>query len=340
MNTLVIKKEDLKYNIEQIRKLVEKNGKDDEGNYIKIIAVLKDNAYGVGLVEYAKFLIKNGITFFAVGTIEEGIKLREAGIKEEILMLSSTALKEDIENLIKNDIIITLGSKDDAIIADQIGKKQNKKVRAHISIDTGKGINGFLYTKREEIIETLKTVENIKIEGIYSEFVDSANNEKYTKIQFQRFLDVIEVLQMNDIKIKCMHICDSSAFFKFSNMNLNAVRIGKSMLGECLTTNSIYLRKCAYIETKVAEIKTIPKGFYLKNKKNRKEIKIAKIPCNSNLKEEIKYIKINKKNYKILGNIENNIICDIGKSDIKMGEKIIIPINCKDINSHMRREYR
>ena len=81
MNTLVIKKEDIRYNIKQIKELVEKAGKDDNGNFIKIIAVLKNNGYGLGLVQYSKFLIDNGIDFLAVSTVEEAIKLREAKIE-------------------------------------------------------------------------------------------------------------------------------------------------------------------------------------------------------------------------------------------------------------------
>ena len=61
MSTLVINKKDLLENIERIKELVEKNGKDDKGNSLKIIAVVKANGYGLGIVEFTKILISKGI---------------------------------------------------------------------------------------------------------------------------------------------------------------------------------------------------------------------------------------------------------------------------------------
>lgn len=97
MKALIVEKENLKNNLRIVREIIDKDKKKP-----KLIAVIKGNGYGLGLIEYAKFLVDNGVDFFAVATVEEAIKLRENGIKQDILMMSSTAVKEDIELLIKN----------------------------------------------------------------------------------------------------------------------------------------------------------------------------------------------------------------------------------------------
>lgn len=234
MSTLVINKKDLLENIEKVKELVEKNGKDDKGNSLKIIAVVKANGYGLGIVEFTKILIDKGIKSFAVATKDEAYILREAGIKEEILLLTPNSNKEDIKKLIDNDIILTLSSKEDAKSIESVGKELNKKIRVHLKIDTGFGRYGFIYSNREEMIETLKPLENIKIEGTYSHFSVSFFDEKYTKLQFERFINVIEVLKMNEIETGLLHISNSSAFVKFPYMNLNAVRIGSAFLRKAI----------------------------------------------------------------------------------------------------------
>ena len=304
------------------------------------MAIVKENGYGLGLVEYVKFLSENGISFFAVEKIEEAINLRESGIKEEILILEQYAIKENIETLVNNNIIITLGSKEDIQIADKIGQERKKKVKAYLEIDTGIGLHGFAYDKRDEMIESLKNMTNIKIEGTFSRFVDSSQNDKFTKIQFQRFIDVIEVLKMNKIETGLLNICDQTAFFRFSNMNLNIVRIDEAFLGRTTTVSPILLRKVLTLETKISEIRKIQKGFYIGKSKLKKDIRIAIIPYSSSNLPKQKYILINKSKCRILGKVENNMICDIEKNDIKVGEKVLLPIDFNCIDKDIRREYR
>ena len=371
MKRLVVNVKDLRHNIEQIKEYAKKSGKNDKGEEVKIIAVVKSNGYGLGIIEYTKFLIDNGIKYFAVATVEEAIQLRKAGIKNDILILSATAIKKDVELLVENNIILSIGSVEDIQVAEEVAKEKNVEIRAHIKIDTGFGRYGFVYTEKEKIVENLKLLENIKIEGTYSHFSISFYNDKYTKIQFDRFLDIIELLRMNEIDPGMLHICNSSAFAKFPIMHLNAVRIGSAFLGRLSFVNALGLKKIGYLETQVSEIKTLPPKFnvsYSNVYKTKRETKVAIIPCGYSdgvnitndrdmfrkldklryivrdikdfFKKQLINVKINDTKCKVLGTIGTyHMICDITGKDIKVGDNVRIEVNPKFVDSSLRREY-
>lgn len=370
MKSVIINKEDLKHNIKVIK---EYSKKHNNGNNTKIIAVVKSNAYGLGLIEYTKFLIDNGIDCFAVSTVEEAVLLRKANIKQEILMLSSTSIEKDIEKLVDNNIILTIGSSNAKEAIEKVAKRKNIMARAHIAIDTGFGRYGFLYNQKEELLHEIKQIERIKIEGIFSHFsLAFYNKDKWTKEQFNRFTEVTKYLEGNNINVGIKHICNSSAFIKFPQMHLNAVRIGSAFLGRISVENKIGLKKIGYLKSEVAEIKKLPKKWnvgYSNIFKTKKETQIALAHVGYsdgfNVKvypdmfrpiDKLRYLansikdffrknslkaKINGKTYKIIGRLGMyHITLDITGSDIKVGDEILLDISPIYVDSNIRREYK
>lgn len=374
MKSLVINKKDLQYNIEQIKKHINKIN-HNEKEY-KLIGVVKGNAYGLGLVEFSKILIKNDIKTLAVAKIDEAIKLRKAEIKVDILMLSQTKIKTEIEELIKNDIILTIGSKEAADNLIKIAKEnKSKKIKIHIKIDSGFGRYGFLYKNINEIIDNIKKIkklDNIEIEGIFSHFsIANYKKNRYTKKQFERFTKILEILKMNNINIKTKHICNSPAFLNYPSMHLNGARIGSAFLGRVNSQSKIKLKQIGQLKTNIIETKILPKDFYvsyLKLYKTKNETKIAIIQTgygdgvNINIKNDMfrfidklrnlsqaikRFFKkekitvtINDKKYNVIGKTGMfHMIIDISKSDIKENDFVYLNINPIYINSEIRREY-
>ena len=222
------------------------------------------------------------------------------------------------------------------------------------------------------MVEALKEIKNIDIEGTFSHFSVSFFDDKYTKLQFDRFIDVIEVLKMNDIKTGMLHICNSSAFIKFPQMHLNAVRVGSAFLGRIAFKNNLGLKRIAHLEAEVSEIKELPKGFnigYSNTYTTNRKTKVALIPTGymdginletgrdmfrwvdklryivrdikDFLKNQNMYVKIGDNTCKVLGRIGTyHVVCDITGKDVKVGEKAIFQINPKYVDSSIRREYR
>lgn len=194
MKKLIISRKDLKNNLNIIKKQLYAQGKDDSGNFPKMIAVVKGNGMGLGLVEYSKFLVNNGIDFLAVANLEEAIALREAGIQTEILMLTPTTKEKELVQLIENQITLTISAKEQIETIEKIAANQECEVKAHIKIDTGFGRYGFLYSNLNDILLSFKMCDKIKICGTYTHFARPMD-EKFTKKQFDRFIEVIAFLK-------------------------------------------------------------------------------------------------------------------------------------------------
>ena len=372
MKSLVINKNDLRHNIKVIKDLAKLEVPDDNGKRYKLIAVVKGNGYGLGLIEYSRFLIDNGIETLAVATTEEAVLLRKSGIKEDILMLSSTSIKEELKTLIDNDIILTIGSKESTDIVLEIQKECSKKIRAHIKIDTGFGRYGFLYTDIKTIVESIKNLSNVSIEGIYSHFSRPYyKKDKWTKEQFSRFINTIESLKLNDIDILNYHICNSPAFLNFPDMHLNCARMGSVFLGRVAAENNVGLKKIGQLKTNITEIKIVPKGYnigYLNSYKTKKETKVAIVQVGymdgynitmsedmfrfvdklRNLSQSIKRflkqanlkVTINDKKYNIIGKVGMyHLAIDISDSDIKVNDFVYLDINPLHVDSKIEREY-
>lgn len=368
MKKLEISKKDLKHNISILKKVIKEHGKDDSGKNTEIIAVVKANGMGLGLVQISKFLVENGIKYLAVATVEELVELRDAGIDIEIIMLTPTAVESEIKILIENKATISIGSLEELKIIEKILEKQKSEINAHIKIDTGLARFGFLYDN-DEIIDCFEKAKNVHITGVFTHF-SKPLDAKWTRLQFNRFLDAVAGIKSCGYNPGMLHVASTTACLKYPDMYLNAIRVGSFVQGRVLDKR-LNLKEIGIFKTNVAEIKTVPKGYnisYGNKYKTKKETKIAIIPvgymdglCKKKNRDifsfkenilsvliEIKKIfkdnaikfKINQKEYKVIGRIGMyHSIIDITDSDINVGDEVIIKIPPLEVNDNIKREY-
>lgn len=376
MNQIVIEESKLQHNIDIIKDKI-KNIVDDKGNPLKIIAVLKGNAYGMGIQNVAQKLLDNNIDFFAVTEVDEAIELRTLGFDNEILILNSTCIREDIERIVDNNLTATIGSIDALTLLDDVAKDKQKRVKYHLKIDTGFcrfGIDSEKICESKDFLDLLKheieSKKNVDLCGTYSHFQESyAKDEKTTRNQFKKFLNTIAKLKSVNINPGILHICNSSAFFKYREMYMNAVRIGSAFSGRLQISNSTGLQRLGYLESNVCEIKEVKKGSkvgYSGTHKLKKNTKIAVVEAGyfdgiglSGPKDSVRlidklrvikngimlinkngtrYATINEKKYPILGRIGmKNFMIDISDTDIEVGTKVKIDINLMLANQKIKR---
>lgn len=232
-------------------------------NGTEFMAVVKADSYGCGAEMVAKTLEEQGCKYFAVATVDEALELRKAGIKGNILVLGYVDIESHKQCLLEN-IDITIS---DFINAEKLSKLAlNLDINAniHIKVDTGMSRYGFNYEKASCYIEKISMLNNITIRGIYSHFAvaDEPNNE-FTKVQFQRFMSVIERLKNNNINIPIKHIANSGATLMNRDMHLDMVRCGIALYGYYPSQevpNDIGIKEVMSLYTKITRIENVKNG--------------------------------------------------------------------------------
>ena len=194
---------------------------------------------------------------------------------------------------------------------------------------------------------------------------------KESKEQYDRFMQCIKELKNNGIKAEMLHMCNSSAFLRFPEMHLNAVRVGSALLGRLSIPNTWGFKKVGYLKSNVAEIKTIPTGYnigYSNSYTTKKETKIAIIPCGyadgfnvvvdrdmfrpidklryivRDTKDAFKnkkiYVTINGKKCEVLGRLGMfHVSVDITGQDIKIGDDVQFNVIPMFVDSSLIRVY-
>lgn len=366
MNKLEINKEELKYNIDKILNTAKG---DENTKSTQVIAVVKINAYGLGIVPFSKYLMENGINFFAVATPEEAFILRDNGINCKILLMTPVIEKDTLIKLIKKDVIVAVGSNYEINLINEVYNELNvRKINVHLKIDTGFSRYGFLYNEPEEIKNVFSN-EKIDIQGMFTHFSKTLD-ESWTKNQFKRFMDVAEYLEKNGIRPELIHCCNSTAFFKYPNMRLDAVRIGSAWQGR-LPNNIGDLKKIGVLKSKILEIRTVGCGSnvsYTNKYTTKKKTTLATIPLGyldginrtrerdtfskkDNFKAALKELKnlfntkrlkvsINGSRCDIVGRLgTHHAIIDVTKIDCKVGDEVIIDGNPVYIDENIERIY-
>lgn len=315
--------------------------------FVKVMACVKADAYGHGLIPVAKALVRIGVDYLSVASIDEGIKLRKAGIKIPILVLGMV-LKEDIRPLFDYNLTQNVCSLDFALTLNRLGKRLNKKINVHLKIDTGMGRLGVLHKDAVKFVEEVNALENLNIEGIFTHLACADNNKSFTSYQIGLFEDIITELKKKGIRIPFIHAANSLGITSYKSGHFNMVRPGIILYGLYPKRDmDIKLKPVLSLKTKVVYIKEVPSGWgisyghiYVTNRKT----KIVTLPIGygdgypRHLSNKGPVL-IRGKRFKISGRVcMDQIMIDVGSFNVSIGDEVVLmghqkrnKIGCEEI---------
>ena len=246
-----------------------------------MLAVVKANAYGHGLVQVAKVALENGADYLGVAIPEEGEQLRNAGIKAPILVLGGVN-ERGAEGSVRNDLIQTVFDVNRVYQLEKAAAAQNKNVSVHLKIDTGMGRIGV--RSREEVnalLEAVHACPHVQLTGAFTHF---ANADSETDIYTKRQKAIFDELTADLPEEIVLHAAASAASARYPETRYDMVRQGIALYG-CKAglstlpvkpalswhTEIVYVKKmkagesisygCTYTTEKETVIATLPVGY-------------------------------------------------------------------------------
>lgn len=193
---------------------------------VKLLGVVKANAYGHGAVPVASYL-ENQVDYFATATIEEAVELRENGISAPILILGYVSPSQ-YGDLVEYDITQTIDSYAQALALEKEAARQNRKAKAHLAVDTGMTRIGFQVTEHDaDEAAKIADLPHIELEGMFTHFSCADQEDKtYCSMQMEKYDKMTALLAERGVTIPLRHICNSAGIMEFDNHRFEMVRSG------------------------------------------------------------------------------------------------------------------
>ena len=238
--SLVIKQEAIVNNVRYIK----------ESTGAKVIAVVKENGYGIGIANLYNIIKDEDIFMYAVTSPCEAIALRDEGCDKDILMLTPISDFSELLQMVSHNVVVALGNANQLPELIYIYNLTGKRPRVHIQIDSGLGRYGF---NLDEMPDFKHYTEYLKIEGCFSHLAGSAKNyKKSVAKQVVVFKAAIEKIKASGVNPGICHIANSKAAVTFGSLGFDAVRVGSAILGKVPADTK--LEEAVWLESKVFSV--------------------------------------------------------------------------------------
>ena len=231
------------------------------GPGVKVMGVVKANAYGHGILEVSRALLALGAHSLGVAFLEEGIYLRQHGITAPILVLGAINA-DQIPEFLNHDIAITSSSLDKSRSISATAVAMGKTAQVHLKIDTGMERIGVHWYNADPFIEQTLAMPGLVVEGIFSHLAKADTDRDFTQEQIARFSTIVDRLAKAGTLPPLVHLANSEGVIHYPSSHFNLVRPGIMLYG--YATRKAFgeqaLRPVMSLLTKVAFFKVVPEG--------------------------------------------------------------------------------
>lgn len=232
---------------------------------IRLMAVVKANAYGHGAAEVAAEAERAGADYLGVAFLDEALQLREAGITAPIFVLGYTP-PEGLDLAAEQDITLTIYNEALRSAIEQGASRRKKKVKVHVKVDTGMGRIGL--TEEKDVLAFIDRVlhtPGLEVEGLFTHYAKADERDKtYTLQQYERMERIVAHYRSRGITFPYVHAGNSATGIDTPEHAFNMVRLGISLYGlypsDEVERQHVQLRPVMAYKSRIIHLKMLPPG--------------------------------------------------------------------------------
>jgi alanine racemase len=244
----------LEFNYRQIRKRIPSG--------VKLLAVVKADAYGHGAIPVSLRLEKSGVEYLGVAIPEEGVELRKGGVKAPILVLGGI-FGAEVDQIFRFRLTPVIFRKDSLKILSREAEKRGRRVKVHLKVDTGMGRLGVPLNLWPDFLREVRRFPRIDIEGILSHFSMMDEERDFTQDQWRAFQRAVATAQELGISSQYLHMASSATLTAFPAYSARLVRPGIMLYGSYPSPafqSLLPLKPVMTLKTRIHFLKRVPPG--------------------------------------------------------------------------------
>lgn len=303
----------------------------------KVMAVVKANAYGHGMVEVALKLEQEKVDFFGVADVDEALELREFGIETPILAWLHDPEDRFVEAL-DNAIDLSVANQEQLQRIADAARLTDLKARLHLKVDTGLSRNGSTMAEWPPLLLATKDLVDqglVEVIGVFSHLSSTGPSED--RAQIEKFDLAVQQVRDAGIDFELRHLTASDGSLSYPDAHYDMVRIGVALYGLSPFADhhsaEYGLRPAMTAVAKVTQVKRVEAGTgisygYLARAESETTLALVPVgyfeglPRNATGGHEV---SINGKRYKIEARIAmDQFVVNVGDDEVSPGDEVVI----------------
>ena len=230
---------------------------------VRLMAVVKGDAFGHGLIRVAKTAVNAGAEYLGIGTVDEGIALREAQLNVPILLLDQPPASA-IPLLLGYKIMPSVYTTDFAIQYGEMADQCGVEAPYHLAMNTGMNRIGVRYDEAAEFLRQISFHRALQLRGIFTHFATADTGDSLeVERQMRRFVDALTAIHSAGIDTGIVHCANTAAAVLFPHTQLHMVRWGQGLYGlhpTMETRRVLNLRPAMSVHARISDVRMLPMG--------------------------------------------------------------------------------